>query len=142
MYTILPCNRCLTQFGRPLHSLPRQFISRPTHLTQPAQSPQLGDHLFVPKMAVMLEFRLPRERDPSRVHDNPCRHSKHAVMLDLAGFFLLGQCVDGGVLGLVTRTARLDGVVGAADKELVHYSRGWPTWSVFFFFFFIFFLSR
>jgi hypothetical protein len=27
-------------------------------------------------------------------------------------------------LGLVTRTARLDRVVGAADKELVHYSEG------------------
>jgi hypothetical protein len=43
-------------------------------------------------------------------------------VLELAGFFLLGEGVDGGVLGFVAGAARLDGVVGAADKELVHYS--------------------
>lgn len=112
----------LAQFGRPLHHLPRQFISRPPHLTQPAQPPQFGNHLLIPKVAIMLEFRLPRECDPGRVYDNPCRHAKDPVVLDLSRFFLLGEGVDGGVLGLVAGAARLDGVVGAADKELVHYS--------------------
>lgn len=77
----------------------------------------------------MLEFRLPRERDPCRVHDYPRRHSKDAVVLDEPRFFLLREGVDGRVLGLVTRAARLDGVVGAADKELVHY---FPKWEVHF----------
>jgi hypothetical protein len=74
-------------------------------------------------MAIMLEFRFPRERDPRRVHDNPRRHSKDPVVLDLTRFFLVGEFVDGGVLGFVVRAVGFDGVVGAVDEELVHYSR-------------------
>lgn len=73
-------------------------------------------------MAIVLEFRFPRERDPRRVHDNPRRHSKNPVMLDLPRFFSVGECVDGGVLDFVIRAVGFDGVVGAVDEELVHYS--------------------
>lgn len=68
----------------------------------------------------MLEFRFPRERDPRRVHDDPRRHAKDPVGMDLARFFLVGECVDGGVLGFVSWAAWFDGVVGAVDEELVH----------------------
>jgi hypothetical protein len=74
-------------------------------------------------MAIMLEFRFPRERDPCRVHDNPGCHSKDPVGLDLTRFFLVGEGVDGGVLGFVIRAVGFDGVVGAVDEELMHYSR-------------------
>ncbi|KAF3390463.1 hypothetical protein F1880_009283 [Penicillium rolfsii] len=68
----------------------------------------------------MLEFRFPRERDPRRVHNDPGRHAKDPVRLDLTRLFLAGQGVDGRVLGVVAGNAWFDRVVGAADEELMH----------------------